>query len=185
MLASSVLIPWPLLDNGPFRFIHSVTFNLILHPRSFESAYLGIPFTTPTNIMHLIKYATSLLLAATSVFALPIEKRDLSYRPYAQFQISDGVCGNALAEAQAKFPVRCALGSPFLISSHVLLNTNCRYTNRTWPKSQRTIWPSSRQPERQPNRQRCRASTRHCLPPRVLTQPMTSLCETARPRIRS
>jgi hypothetical protein len=36
----------------------------------------------------------------------PIERRALQFRKYADFEISDGKAGNALAEAQAKFPVR-------------------------------------------------------------------------------
>ena len=32
-------------------------------------------------------------------------KRALTVRPYSEFQISDGVAGNALAEVNAQFPV--------------------------------------------------------------------------------
>jgi predicted N-acyltransferase len=48
-----------------------------------------------------------------SALAAPIANGDqkvkrgiLSVQDYSQFQISDGVAGNALAEVQAKFPVR-------------------------------------------------------------------------------
>ncbi|KAL7941090.1 hypothetical protein V8C42DRAFT_335755 [Trichoderma barbatum] len=59
--------------------------------------------------MHFSKLYFALSLAA-STFALPIgstavEKRALQFRQYADFQISDGKAGNALAEAQAKFPI--------------------------------------------------------------------------------
>lgn len=53
--------------------------------------------------------ATIILSLAVSALALPtLPKRAgvLTARPYADFQISDGVAGDALAEFQAKFPVR-------------------------------------------------------------------------------
>jgi hypothetical protein len=59
--------------------------------------------------MYFSKVAAILSLA-TSALALPtaemaVEKRDLTFRKYADFQISNGTAGNALAEAQAAFPV--------------------------------------------------------------------------------
>lgn len=55
---------------------------------------------------------TAVLFLAASVLALPTaqdgnHKRAavLTKQSYAQFQVSDGVAGNALAEVQAKFPV--------------------------------------------------------------------------------
>lgn len=56
--------------------------------------------------------ATILFSLATSALALPTtgtqHKRAgvLTTQDYSQFQVSDGVAGNALAEVQAKFPVR-------------------------------------------------------------------------------
>ncbi|KAI3400305.1 hypothetical protein diail_3686 [Diaporthe ilicicola] len=54
----------------------------------------------------------AVLFLAASALALPtvedaLHKRAavLTNRTYAQFQISDGVAGNALAEVQAKFPI--------------------------------------------------------------------------------
>lgn len=52
--------------------------------------------------------ATIIVSLAVSALALPtIPKRAgvLTAQPYADFQISDGVAGDALAEVQAKFPV--------------------------------------------------------------------------------
>ena len=57
--------------------------------------------------MYITQLATLLALAA-STLSLPtgeVQKRALTVRPYADFQISSGTAGNALAEAQAKFPV--------------------------------------------------------------------------------
>jgi len=45
-----------------------------------------------------------LSLAATTL-AAPVERRALKTQTYNQFQVSDGVAGNALAEVDAKFPV--------------------------------------------------------------------------------
>lgn len=53
--------------------------------------------------------ATILFSLAASALALPaaVEKRAvLASTSYANFQVSSGVAGNALAEVQAKFPVR-------------------------------------------------------------------------------
>ncbi|KAF2488945.1 hypothetical protein BU16DRAFT_553686 [Lophium mytilinum] len=60
-----------------------------------------------------MRFSSTLLLIGltTSVFAAPLDnayhKRAavLTTRAYADFQISDGVAGNALAEVQAKFPI--------------------------------------------------------------------------------
>ncbi|KAK8048811.1 hypothetical protein PG994_010541 [Apiospora phragmitis] len=57
--------------------------------------------------MYIAKIAALLSLAA-SALSLPtgeVQKRALTARPYADFQISSGTAGNALAEAQAKFPI--------------------------------------------------------------------------------
>lgn len=55
---------------------------------------------------------TAVLFLAASALALPTaqdahHKRAavLAQQSYADFQVSDGVAGNALAEVQAKFPV--------------------------------------------------------------------------------
>lgn len=61
--------------------------------------------------------ATILFSLAASALALPatVEKRAvLAATTYANFQVSSGVAGNALAEVQAKFPVRV----------HISQNTN-------------------------------------------------------------
>ncbi|KAI0136533.1 hypothetical protein BJ170DRAFT_677404 [Xylariales sp. AK1849] len=60
--------------------------------------------------MYFTKIAVVLSLVA-SALAVPTgdvsrkQKRALTFQTYADFQISDGVAGNALAEAQAKFPI--------------------------------------------------------------------------------
>lgn len=68
--------------------------------------------------------ATILFSLAASALALPapptevgiLEKRAaavLKTQTYANFQVSDGVAGNALAEVQAKFPVSTTQLSEF------------------------------------------------------------------------
>lgn len=52
----------------------------------------------------------SLLVALSSAGPIPsqaqaLAKRALTAKSYSQFQVSDGVAGNALAEVNAKFPV--------------------------------------------------------------------------------
>jgi hypothetical protein len=56
--------------------------------------------------MYFTKAAIFLALATSSI-AAPLEKRAdvLAVQQYAQFQVSDGVSGNALAEVKQKFPV--------------------------------------------------------------------------------
>ncbi|KAK7969489.1 hypothetical protein PG996_002068 [Apiospora saccharicola] len=57
--------------------------------------------------MYITKFA-ALLSLAISALALPtgeVQKRALTARPYAYFQVSSGTAGNALAEVQAKFPI--------------------------------------------------------------------------------
>lgn len=62
--------------------------------------------------MYFSKLAVVLSLAATSLAApakgfAPYKRADvLTFRKYNDFQISDGVAGNALAEVNAAFPVR-------------------------------------------------------------------------------
>lgn len=71
--------------------------------------------TTGNNVKMLFK-ATFLFSLAATALALPATKKEkaaaagtgasiLSVQDYADFQVSDGVAGNALAEVQAKFPV--------------------------------------------------------------------------------
>jgi hypothetical protein len=57
--------------------------------------------------MHLIKSILFASLAACST-AMPSRRQAnvLQVQDYAQFQISDGVAGNALQEVAEKFPVR-------------------------------------------------------------------------------
>lgn len=48
------------------------------------------------------------LLASTMAFPLAsttLQRRDLQFRKYADFQVSDGKAGNALNEVKSKFPV--------------------------------------------------------------------------------
>lgn len=59
--------------------------------------------------MHLSS-TTVLLSLLTFSFAIPTptkQKRALQSQSYAQFQVSDGVAGNALDEVNANFPVCC------------------------------------------------------------------------------
>jgi hypothetical protein len=64
--------------------------------------------------MHFHKSIAGLLiLAVSTTLSLPtsvdgsakLVARALAERPYSEIQISDGVAGNAAAEAKAKFPV--------------------------------------------------------------------------------
>ncbi|KAF2796982.1 hypothetical protein K505DRAFT_406028 [Melanomma pulvis-pyrius CBS 109.77] len=56
-----------------------------------------------------MRFSASIILSGllATAFAAPIanEKRALTASSYADFQVSDGVAGNALAEVNAKFPV--------------------------------------------------------------------------------
>lgn len=56
-----------------------------------------------------MRFSASIILSGllATAFAAPIanEKRALTATSYADFQVSDGVAGNALAEVNAKFPV--------------------------------------------------------------------------------
>ncbi|KAH9987439.1 hypothetical protein F4779DRAFT_624185 [Xylariaceae sp. FL0662B] len=60
--------------------------------------------------MYFTKIAFILSLAA-SALAMPTgevprkQKRALTFRPYSEFQVSDGTAGNALEEVQAQFPI--------------------------------------------------------------------------------
>ncbi|CAI0651898.1 hypothetical protein CGCF415_v001566 [Colletotrichum fructicola] len=57
--------------------------------------------------MYFTKVAVLFSLAATG-FSAPVESRQaklLSVQDYSQFQVSDGVGGNALAEVAQKFPI--------------------------------------------------------------------------------
>lgn len=70
--------------------------------------------------MHLPKLALFALLTPALSLCTPVQKRAdlLQTQSYADFQVSDGVAGNALAEVAANFPVRDSLPSPS--SSHPL-----------------------------------------------------------------
>ncbi|TDZ26061.1 hypothetical protein Cob_v001078 [Colletotrichum orbiculare MAFF 240422] len=57
--------------------------------------------------MYFTKAAVLFALAATG-FSAPVDRRQaklLSVQDYSQFQVSDGVAGNALAEVAQKFPI--------------------------------------------------------------------------------
>ncbi|KAL7781033.1 hypothetical protein V8C43DRAFT_299219 [Trichoderma afarasin] len=56
-----------------------------------------------SNIFVAITMVSSALALPMSI--TPLERRALQFREYADFQVSDGKAGNALAEVQAKFPI--------------------------------------------------------------------------------
>ncbi|KAH8675646.1 hypothetical protein BX600DRAFT_432208 [Xylariales sp. PMI_506] len=58
-----------------------------------------------TKVAVVLSLAVSALALPTSGDVTRKTKRALTFKPYADFQISDGTAGNALAEAQAEFPV--------------------------------------------------------------------------------
>ncbi|ORY66279.1 uncharacterized protein BCR38DRAFT_483920 [Pseudomassariella vexata] len=57
-----------------------------------------------TKIAVVLSMAASTLALPTGAVT-PMQKRALTFRPYSEFQVSDGVAGNALEEVQAKFPI--------------------------------------------------------------------------------
>ncbi|ETS87579.1 hypothetical protein PFICI_01407 [Pestalotiopsis fici W106-1] len=59
----------------------------------------------------ILSVATSALAATTGTEAAQKQKRALTFQTYNDFQISSGTAGNALAEAQAAFPVSSDLAS--------------------------------------------------------------------------
>ncbi|KAF2684022.1 hypothetical protein K458DRAFT_431639 [Lentithecium fluviatile CBS 122367] len=55
-----------------------------------------------------MRFSASVLLTsllASGALAAPVAKRALTAQSYADFQVSDGVAGNAQAEVLAKFPI--------------------------------------------------------------------------------
>lgn len=59
--------------------------------------------------MHFSTSLTVLLSLATATLSTPVDKRAsavLTVQTYNAFSVSSGVAGNALAEVNAKFPVR-------------------------------------------------------------------------------
>lgn len=68
--------------------------------------------------MHLPKLALFALLTPALSLCTPVQKRAdlLQTQSYADFQVSDGVAGNALAEVAANFPVSDSL--PSMIPLH-------------------------------------------------------------------
>ena len=83
--------------------------------------------------------ALTVALLAVGALAAPVEKAHkraglLAQRAYADFQVSDGVAGNALAEVNAKFPVCRGLGSMFCSTWGKVANICAtRSTKKTWP----------------------------------------------------
>lgn len=76
-------------------------------------------------------YVTKITLLASlamSVIAVPAvhpkQKRALQFQTFDEFQISDGVAGNAMAEIQDKFPVRNTGPTPPPASSRLLNNSS-------------------------------------------------------------
>ncbi|KAF2708677.1 hypothetical protein K504DRAFT_467913 [Pleomassaria siparia CBS 279.74] len=61
-----------------------------------------------------MRFSTSIILSGLLAigFAAPVtNRRALAVQAYNDFQVSDGVAGNALAEVQAKFPIPADLAS--------------------------------------------------------------------------
>lgn len=114
----------------------------------------------------------------------------LGVQDYSEFQVSDGVAGNALAEVLAKFPVsQKPTPSPLplpLISSSLLTNPPKRFPNQTSPTSTQRISPSSRRPARRPRTPRPKpaASTRPSRSRAAKTPPKAGPCRSARSRTR-
>ena len=61
-----------------------------------------------SSLAVMLSLAVSTLAAPTAV----VEKRALTFQPYNQFQVSNGVGGNALQETNQKFPVSASISHP-------------------------------------------------------------------------
>lgn len=96
--------------------------------------------------MHFPKLALFALLTPAFSLCTPVQKRAdlLQTQSYADFQISDGVAGNALAEVAANFPVRHSPTLPVITERgdkplRYMLTKHKRSRNSapTWPPSAR------------------------------------------------
>lgn len=66
-----------------------------------------------SSLAVMLSLAFSTLAAPTAV----VEKRALTFQPYNQFQISNGVGGNALQETNQRFPVRASSFTRYYVRS--------------------------------------------------------------------
>ena len=140
--------------------------------------------------MHL--QATLLFSLLTSAFALPTttaatkpaKRAILSPQQYSQFQVSNGVGGNALAEVKAKFPVRSLTPQE---SQATCPNDPHRLTSLASLISTLSTSRSSKQParpQRRPRRVRV-GSTKPLRLPAARTRQRARSCRLERSRIRS
>lgn len=79
----------------------------------------------------------SLIASVMAMPAVPMKKRALEIQDYSEFQISDGVAGNALEEVSQMFPVSFQL--PYI--KYIQNLTNGPILNRL--RSSRPILPGS------------------------------------------
>jgi len=70
-------------------------------------------------------FKTAILLAFVAAsIAAPVQKRAvLAEEDYADFQVSDGVAGNAQAEVESHFNVRCVVSTSFVSSVRLTGNS--------------------------------------------------------------
>lgn len=86
----------------------------------------------------------------------------LTAQDYSQFQVSNGVGGNALAEVQAKFPVSMEITQTIAYPNTPPNPPTSRSTKTTYPPSTPKTYPSSKQRAKPPKTPRPKqaASTR-------------------------
>jgi len=94
-LLQNTFVPWGCLIQRHLHFTTKFPLSFFFLPRK----ELKKTENRPSVRMHFSKIAFFTFVA--SVLAVDL----LTVQDYADFQISDGVAGNALAEVAAKFPV--------------------------------------------------------------------------------
>jgi len=143
-------------------------------------------YTAPLKAAFLFLALGISTLAAPRSPSLDRRANVLTTQTYNQFQVSGGVAGNALAEVNAKFPVR-ALRSAHPPPQPTPSNPiPLRSTNPTSPPSRPATSPSSPRPPRSPRTPRSTraASTTPSRPRAAPRPPPARPCRSARSRTR-
>lgn len=94
------------------------TFLLIKHfQQTLSQLHVIRPFCPSFNAMYLSRAILFVSLVASTIAAPSRKRADLlQVQAYAQFQISDGLAGNALEEVAKKFPVRSSKPTASLVA---------------------------------------------------------------------
>lgn len=104
-------------------FVSSSVLNtavLVLFSRTIYHPVSALPSHTTMYLKSAFIFsmvASAIALPTTGMGEKTKRAAILRVQDYSQFQISDGVGGNALAEVQAKFPVSVSLTSPPLTTT--------------------------------------------------------------------